>query len=540
MRVLGGTVAVHAFSLALLAGAACLSVPAVAQNPDKWGAHLDLEGKLGTERNLGEGGLFLPLYQTPDTLVFGDLRMRFDDNESHEANVGAGVRHMLSSGWNIGGYGYFDRRESPYDNFFNQITVGAEALGRDVDLRVNGYWALGDRSRAVDSLSAAEVSGTSITLRGGEERSMSGFDAEVGWRIPVFDSEADKQLRFYVGGYRFTADDVESIQGPRARVDYTMNELPFLWEGSRLSLGAEWQHDDPRGSQAFAGIRLRIPLQREAGAPHLTAQERRMTDTVIRDIDVVTQAGAFGAAEAVTQTASGQAITVLNSAGTTGAQMITAVAAAGANSTVVLAGSFATTAATQLQAGQTLTGGGIAVRSASGKIARLSSTGATISATGASTNGAVNAADNSTITGLTINATSSAGLGTHAVRIVNVSNVTVSNNVITASETGSNSTNGIVVSGTSSATLTGNRITVVGNGLPTAVAAINVLATGGTTIANNTLSASGATVNNRVVGLGAGAVINSVDSTGNVIVTGGCSNAGATGFVSFTNGTTCP
>ena len=70
------------------------------------------------------------------------------------------------------------------------------------------------------------------------------------------------QLRVYFGGYRFS-DNVVTVAGPRARVEFEIAELPALWNGARLYLGAETQHDDARGSQSFVSIRLRIPLGSE-------------------------------------------------------------------------------------------------------------------------------------------------------------------------------------------------------------------------------------------------------------------------------------
>lgn len=187
--------------------------------PAKWQAHIDFEGKPGTKRNLGEADLFLPLAQDASTLLFGNVRTRFDGDGGREGNFGLGVRHMLDQGWNLGLYSYFDRRRSDYGNYFSQVTVGGEALSLDWDLRVNGYLPVGQRSHQVDSLNTATVSGTSVIFRGGEERSLGGFDAEAGWRIPLFDAEGDKHLRIYGGGYRFAAAEAPTVQGPRGRIE---------------------------------------------------------------------------------------------------------------------------------------------------------------------------------------------------------------------------------------------------------------------------------------------------------------------------------
>lgn len=526
--------------LAALLPAMLSAGTAQAQMAPKWGAHVDAEGKLGTDRNLGEADLFIPLAQDAATLLFTNLRTRLDDNDSIEGNFGLGLRHMLEAGWNLGAYGYFDRRHTEWDNNFNQVTLGLEALSLNWDARGNVYLPVGRRKHLVDALSTATVSGTSIVFRGGEEHSLSGFDAELGWRVPVFDAAADRQLRVYAGGYRFTGDDVPDVAGPRLRAEMTFDSVPGLWDGSRFSIGAEWQHDDPRGGQGFLSARLRIPLQAASReTARLTPMERRMADPVVRDIDIVSQSGAFGAPEGATQTADGKTITVFNSASTSGAALPGAVAGAGANSVVVLSGSFSTSATTTLQNGQTLAGLGLVVRAPSGRTAAISGEQPTIA--GTFSGAAITAAANSTITGLNISNTGAAGTGTSGILVTGVTGVTISNNVITASEQGTNSSNGVVVSAAGSATITGNSITATANNNTGIAAAINVLGAGSTaSISNNTLSASGSTTANRFLGLGNGTIINTAASTGNTALSGVCTDLGATGSVSFADGTTCP
>jgi hypothetical protein len=48
----------------------------------KWGPSIDFEAKPGTKRSLGEADLFVPLWQDPTTLFFGNLRARLDDDKA--------------------------------------------------------------------------------------------------------------------------------------------------------------------------------------------------------------------------------------------------------------------------------------------------------------------------------------------------------------------------------------------------------------------------------------------------------------------------
>ena len=538
-KYLAGAVALAVVLSAAMPAQAGQSIPSIG----KWNPYIDFGGLVGNKRSIGEADLFLPLAQNNTSMLFADVRTRFDDDSGREGNFGLGLRHMLDNGWNIGGYGYFDRRKSAYGNYFNQITLGAEALSLDWDFRFNTYVPVGERSHSVAALNTATLSGTAVTLSGAEEKSLGGFDAEAGWRIPLFDANAGQQLRLYGGGYHFTANGVSDVTGPRARLEYTLDQMPELWRGARLSLGLEVQHDDPRGTQTFASLRLRVPFEVFTGHrdhPALTAQERRMLDPVVRDVDVVNEIG-FAAPETVTALASGTSFSVVNSASTS--DLNAALATAGSNSTVLLTGTFNTTAATSLQSGQTVIGGGsLSVRAPSGRTATLTLPGATISAatTGAdaATNPAILMADNSTVDGLTVNLTRSVGTGSIGVMINGVSGATVRNSTITASESGGNTAAGVDVLNATNITISGNTLTAITTPGNLAIG-LGLFSGSSTTVIGNTLSASGGgATNDRYVSISGGTV--SAGSTGNIRGNGVCNIVAATGTVYFTDGSHCP
>jgi hypothetical protein len=269
----------------------------------KWGAHLDLEGKWGNRRSLGDIGLFAPLWQSATSLFFTDIRGRLDDQDSREGNFGFGLRHMLPSGWNAGIYGYYDARRTGNGNFFQQATIGAEMLSPDFDLRVNGYLPFGKREHGIGAGGGtpfAEFANGTIEIVtpgvGFVERALRGFDAEIGWRLPVFSVDSFTQLRAYAGGFWFDGEGfIRDIAGPRGRIELSFEQPSGPWAGSRLTLGAEVQHDEVRGTNAFAVARLRIPLQpAERSARRLSPQESRMTERVVRDVDIVAGQGSKG------------------------------------------------------------------------------------------------------------------------------------------------------------------------------------------------------------------------------------------------------
>lgn len=449
-----------------------LSAIASAQTPvtqNKWSPRIGVEGKPGTDRSLGEADLFFPVWQNNDTLLFANLRGRFDNQDSLEGNAGLGVRHMLDTGWNLGGYGYFDRRRTPNDNYFSQTTIGVEALSLNWDFRANGYIPVGTTEHDVDSASATEFTGTGFTYRAGEERSMSGFDAEIGWRLPLFESDADQQLRLYAGGYRFTDSKAETIEGPRARLDMNFHNVPFLGQGARLSLGLEHQHDDPRGSQTFALARLSIPLggpERDGRRP--TPMERRMTAPVIRDVDVVSQTGTYGDIEHITETASGKPITVLDSTSiSNGTDLVSAVNAAGANSAVILNGDYTNiNELLVLQDGQDILGRStLLAKTPSGRIINLTTPSASITGEGDNGSGGPSRffemANNSSLVG--VQASINRSGSTVIAQLDNVSNVQIHDNVL-HSQVSASTAALFLIKNSHHVSIRNNHATVVANG----------------------------------------------------------------------------
>ena len=114
-------------------------------NFDKWYPRLNLDQKTSDDRSFGRVGLMYPLWQNTDEMIFSDIRTVFDDNGSFETNFGVGYRRIIrdlsddSKSWIWGIYGFFDRRKTPYDNYFNQGTFGAEILSNNFEIRGNYY-----------------------------------------------------------------------------------------------------------------------------------------------------------------------------------------------------------------------------------------------------------------------------------------------------------------------------------------------------------------------------------------------------------------
>ncbi len=274
------------FSLILLP----VPMTASAATTKKWGPHADITGKLGNERSLGDYDFFVPVLQGPTSMLFLDLRFQGDDNEATEGNFGLGYRQMIENSWIFGGYGFYDVRETQFDNKFRQWTFGVEALTENYDARVNGYFADEDEE-SVSSVTGIETFGYAdynLVHRAtpGFEQSMSGVDFEVGGKLPAL---AYPEIRGYVGGFYFDAEKVDKVTGPSARLEVRFPDL-FGWDGSLFELGGEIRDDSVRDTDYYFTARLRIPFGTGSFAlptSSLTALEKRMTERVQRDPDVV-------------------------------------------------------------------------------------------------------------------------------------------------------------------------------------------------------------------------------------------------------------
>ena len=160
------------------------------------------------------------------------------------------------------------------------------------------------------------------------------------------------------GGYYFDNPDAvfDQIAGPRVRSELRLYDLAVLGDGSRLTLEGLIQHDQLRDTQAEGGVYIRIPFG-SGPRRRMDRLQRRMADRIVRDVDVVAQrqvtdeAALFADSEFTVSSAH-----VVDA----GDDLSDAVAAAGANSLVVLDGSagiISESDTTILSTGQVVLGG---------------------------------------------------------------------------------------------------------------------------------------------------------------------------------------
>ena len=260
-----------------------------------WPAWIEVGGKIGDNRDLGSLDIFIPVYQNESEMWFADLRGKDANGPEGEWNVGGGYRRLMGPeeepSWILGVYGFFDQLRSQRHFYYNQGSVGIEALTKDWDFRINGYFPEAGNNLIFSDYSDAlvQIVGNSIQTSSTKteilEVALPGFDAEIGFKIPNIDPD----IRVYGGGFYFDRSDAERVAGPRGRVEFRIED-PFGWKGTRITVDGEYTYDDFRGSEYFAGASIRIPLdlsfQKRPMHPKNSLQAR-MIEPIIRDTDVV-------------------------------------------------------------------------------------------------------------------------------------------------------------------------------------------------------------------------------------------------------------
>lgn len=445
--------------------AAC---PAYAQD-DAYQPVFDVVIKPGNNRTLGYGEAMMPVYQNPDQIVYTDIRLMLDSQQEQEGNLGVGYRQVVNGDAIAGAYAYADRRSSKNDKYYTQATIGAEYLKDQYEMRVNGYIPLTEEKQ-IAGVTKTGFSGTTLTVDSGSsvEENLGGFDVEGGFKIPNLKWDT----RAFAGYYHFKGDETDTtIDGGRARF-YTE---PTKW----LRIGGEVSHDNERDTNAYAEVRVRIPLGGFDAEKKHTGIRARMMEPVVRDVDIVTKTKDNSVAQAVGVSGfAGQNIDVIvvdNTAAGGGDgsfarpfnTLAAAQAAAGAGDTIyVRTGSGTTGQANGVvlsQSGQRLIGEGVALTldtslmnldsqtaaKISGTVIRSAGTAPTI------TNGAgvgVNiTGDNVTVSGLTVTGATGDGIAA-----VNANNFNITRNTVT--NAGDDGIQVTVSSGTKNGSVTHNTI----------------------------------------------------------------------------------
>ena len=248
-----------------------------------WGRNIQIFVNPSSKRTLAGGALLQPVWQDADSMAYVDFRGIFSPGRTDEFNLGLGYRRMVGDRrWILGGYASMDTRNSITDHRHNQITVGAEALSEQWDLRGNYYFPLTDEKLLFTTPSSA--SGTPYftgfdliqpLIQGTRtyEEALQGFDVEGGSLLPFIPVG---EARIYIGAYHFDGETVKSTgTGLRARLEFRPRK--------DIVLGIVTRHDRLFGTETTFQIKYSFGYKPEGGVRSL---DERMIQFVQRDIDI--------------------------------------------------------------------------------------------------------------------------------------------------------------------------------------------------------------------------------------------------------------
>ena len=200
---------------------------------------------------------FIPFQNaTKDNLTFLEGRLLISTDATMGGNVVLGHRFSASNDAVWGGYVAYDIRDTG-NKVFNQIGLGIERLGKNWDIRANGYIPVGNSKQVIsESFRSLGFTGNSFLLDVNRqfEVALAGFDVEAGTQIARFGTG---DLRAYGGMYYYTGESLGSALGVRGRLVANPTD--------NVSLGLMLQHDsifDTRlvfnASVDFAGSSRRV------------------------------------------------------------------------------------------------------------------------------------------------------------------------------------------------------------------------------------------------------------------------------------------
>lgn len=178
---------------------------------------------------------FIPFQNaTNGNLTFLEGRLLVSTDATMGGNVLLGHRFSADFDAVWGGYVAYDIRDTG-NKIFNQIGLGIERLGKNWDIRANGYIPVGNSKQVIsESFRSLGFTGNSFLLDVNRqfEVSLAGFDVEAG--VPVA-RWGTGDLRAYGGMYYYTGESIGSALGVRGRLVANPTD--------NVSLGLMLQHD---------------------------------------------------------------------------------------------------------------------------------------------------------------------------------------------------------------------------------------------------------------------------------------------------------
>lgn len=260
---------------------------------DNYSPIIQFSGVGGKHRNIGETNIMLPLLNYSNNLTLLDLKFKADNQKSTEYNIGLVYRHNFNDKWIFGIYNYFDRRKTMNRLYVNQWTGGIEFLSEYLDGRFNIY--ISENKKKILSPSYTEFTrmGTKVfgTKKGAvEEHALSGYDFEIGFPVFCFTPRLNESIgtKFYVTKFDFRKKNIAKNKGLRFRLEQPVTKDFLKARESEIILSVGTTNPYRQKWNHFVGLSFRMSLMRNSSNFQKSSLKKRMTDNVVRDVDIVT------------------------------------------------------------------------------------------------------------------------------------------------------------------------------------------------------------------------------------------------------------
>lgn len=206
---------------------------------------------------------------------FLDLRGHVFNDCKCASNVGIGMRCLSS--WVWGFSAYWDYRKTSR-HAYNQVTLGAEALGEYVDFRANGYISVGDaRSHLYAATPLGFEDGHQMFLHK-REFSLQGANGEIGVHLDWFET-----MPLYVAaGPYFLAGGKRETWGGQLRAAVDVYEYVRIEGNTSYDRLFEWIGQGQISVVIPFGPKRRVLASEERGCATQTALEKRMVQRIDR------------------------------------------------------------------------------------------------------------------------------------------------------------------------------------------------------------------------------------------------------------------
>ncbi len=241
----------------------------------------------------GVGG-FVPLRQQPGKdITFAEGQMIVPTNGGIGGNVVLGHRvYDQKSDRIYGGYIGFDHRNTG-NTSFNQVGLGAEALGKNWDIRANAYLPVGDTRKLVSENVTNSVSALSNPFFTSNflavnrtlqqqisrhyEAAATSIDLEAGGKVANLGKNGE--LRGYGGLYYLKAPGNDGAVGFRTRLEARPSDL--------VNVGLGLSTDRVFGTSVAFTVGVNLPTSRPRKSDLKEPFLERLGDSVVRNSNIM-------------------------------------------------------------------------------------------------------------------------------------------------------------------------------------------------------------------------------------------------------------